>query len=369
MTALQSLRRAAGTLAGSPVLFVGGVATAAVVAPQTALSFVGNFGGEPLGGLAGLLGSALSILTFFVTPLIVAGTLGMAREALDEGRTSLDTFTGVARDRYVSLLLGFLLRVGLSLALGLVAAIVVFAGLVVLLFVVGVGASVGAGGGPGAILDAVGVGALALGALVLLVAALVFYVPLFFVQFFHVSVVTERAGAVDAFKRSFRAVRQNLLSSLGFTAVNFLVGVLPTAPLFAWVGLRLWERVQSPGFTPTGGFTLFSTTEVLALTAVVLVAQVVVATFQYTYATAFYGSVSEADPAGGDDPTTGAGTDDGPGPAEFETEPDAGGTGASAAARDPDADTAAGGGEGSRWAPDDGAGPDADSDDQRAGDR
>jgi hypothetical protein len=311
VTALQSLRRAVGTLAGSPVLFIGGVATAAVVAPQTALSFVGNFGGDPLNGLAGILGSALSVLTFFVTPLIVAGTLGMAREALDEGRTSLGTFTGVARDRYVSLLLAFLLQVGLSLALGVLAAIVVFVGLVVLLFVIGVGASAGAGGagGPGALLNAVGVGALVVLALTLLVAALVFYLPLFFIQFFHVSVVTERAGAVEGFKRSYRAVRHSLLSTLGFSVLNFLVGVLPTAPLFAWLGLRLWERVQSPGFTPTGDLALFSTTEVLALTAIVLVAQVVVVPVQYTYATAFYGAVSEADPPdAGDDPTTGVET-------------------------------------------------------------
>ena len=367
MTALQSFRRTVGTLAGSPVLLVGGLATAAVVAPQTALSFVGNFGGDPLNGLAGLLGSALSILTFFVTPLIVAGTLGMAREALDDGRTSLDTFTGVARDRYVSLLLAFLLQVGLVIALVLLAAVVVFVGLILLLFVVGFGASAGAGAGagagPGALLNAVGAGALAVVALTLLVAAVVYYVPLFFVQFFHVSVVTERAGAVEGFKRSYRAVRHNLLSSLGFSILNFAVGVLPTAPLLAWVGLRFWEQVQSPGFTPTGQLSLFSTTEVLALTGVVLLAQVVVVPFQYTFATAFYGAVSEADPADADDepapdageptstaaPDTALATD-----ADPDTTSDAG---ADTVADDGDVDD-------SRWAPDD-----ADSGDDDAGDR
>jgi hypothetical protein len=369
VTALQSLRRTVGTLVGSPVLLVGGLATAAVVAPQTALSFVGNFGGEPLNGLAGLLGSALSLLTFFVTPLIAAGTLGMAREAIDEGRTSLDTFTGVARDRYVSLLLAFLLRLGLVIALGILAGIVVFVGLLVLLFVVGLGASAGAGAGPGALLDAVGVGALAVLALTLLVAAVVFYLPLFFVQFFHVSVVTERAGAVEGFKRSYRAVRHNLLSSLGFAVLQFLVGVLPTAPLFAWIGLRFWERVQSPGFTPTGDLALFSTTELLAITGIVLVAQVVVVPFQYTFATAFYGEVSEADPADTDDePTTDAGAVEEPTTAEFETETDAGDsdagvTGSDTTVDDPDADTASDDGDDSRWAPDDG------SDDWRADDR
>ncbi len=321
MTALQSLRRAVGALAGSPVLFVGGVATAAVVAPQTLLSFVGNLGGEPLNGLAGIIASALSVLTFFVTPLIVAGTFGMAREALDEGRTSLATFTGVARDRYVSLLLAFLLQVGLSIVLAVLAAVVLFAGVVVLVFVVGLGVTAGAGAGPGGLLDAVGPGALVVGALILLVAALVFYVPLFFIQFFHVSVVTERAGAVEGYKRSFRAVRRNLLPSLGFTVLHFLVGVLPTAPLFGVAALRFWQRVQSAGFSPTGDFTLLSTTEVVALTAVVLVAQVVVVPLQYTYATAFYGSVSEAPPGDGDDdPTTDPGTAGASSTAAFETD-------------------------------------------------
>lgn len=341
------------------MLFVGGVATAAVVAPQTALSFVGNLGGQPLNGLAGILGSALSFLTFFVTPLIVAGTLGMAREALDEGRTSLDTFTGVARNRYVSLLLAFLLQVGLAIALGILAAIVIVTGLVVLLFVVGLGASAGAGAGPGALLDAVGVGALAVGALTLLVAALVFYVPLFFVQFFHVSVVTERAGAVEGYKRSYRAVRHNLLSSLGFTVLNFLVGVLPTVPLFAWFGLRFWERFQSGALSPAaaGNASLFSTTEVLALTAVVLVAQVVVMPLQHTYATAFYGDVSEDDPADAeDDPTTDAGAGDAATTAGMETDagvtsdPDSdAGSDAGATGSATSADTAS---DDSRWDPD-----------------
>jgi hypothetical protein len=363
VTALQSLRRAVGTLAGSPVLFVGGVATAAVVAPQTLLSFVGNLGGEPLNGLAGVVASALSALTFFVTPLIVAGTLGMAREALDEGRTSLATFTGVARDRYVSLLLAFLLQVGLSIVLGIVAAILLFVGVVVLIFVVGLGAAAGtgAGAGPGALLDAVGPGALVVGALVLLVAALVFYVPLFFVQFFHVSVVTERAGAVEGYKRSFRAVRRNLLSSLGFTVLQFLAGVLPTVPLFGVAALRLWQRLQSSGFSPTGDFTLLSTTEVVALTGVVLVAQVVVVPLQYTYATAFYGSVSEAPPDDGDDdPTTDPGTAGASSSAAFETDA---GVGSDAddrgdAAADPSGDADA---DDSAWAPDGAAGSRDDS--------
>lgn len=309
--ALHSFKRAVGTVAGSPVLLAGGVATAAIVAPQTVLSYVGNFGGAPLGGLSGVVASVLSVLTFFITPLVVAGTLGMAREALDEGRTSLDTFTGVARDRYVPLLLGFLLRVGLTVVLGLAAAVVGFLGLLALLFVVGVSAGAGGSLSPGALLDGVGVAAFAVLALTLVVAALVFYLPLFFLQFFHVSVVTERAGAVEGFTRSYRAVRQNLLSSLGFSALNIAVSVLPSVPLFAWVGLEAWERIQRGTLVQTTAetTTLLSTTEVLALTGVVVLAQVVLVPVQHTFATAFYGAASEPRESGADEGPT---SDDGP---------------------------------------------------------
>jgi hypothetical protein len=135
--------------------------------------------------------------------------------------------------------------------------------------------------------------------------------------------------------------------------LNFLVGALPTAPLFAWVGLRLWRRVQSPGFTPAGDLTLFSTTEVLALTGLVLVAQVVVVPLQHTYATAFYGEASEVDPGDADDdPTTDAGATAGRTTAGVETEP---GTDAGERAASGTVDDA--GGDDSRWAPDSDDGP------------
>lgn len=354
MAALHSLRRAVGAVAGSPVLLVGGVATAAIVAPQTVLSYVGNFGGDPLGGISGVVASVFSVLTFFITPLVVAGTLGMVREALDEGRTSLDTFTGVARDRYVSLLLAFLLRVGLTVVLGLAAAVVGFLGLLALLFVVGVGANAGGSPGPGALLDGVGVAALAVVALTLLVAALVFYVPLFFIQFFHVSVVTERAGAVEGFTRSYRAVRQNLLSSLGFSALNVAVGVVPSVPLFAWVGLRAWERIQRGTLVQTTAETtaLLSTTEVLALTGVVVLAQVVLVPVQHAFATAFYGVVGEPRESGADEgPASDDGeapavdTDPGTVPGEAEVDPAPGPGAESRPEPEPESDA--------QWAPDD----------------
>jgi hypothetical protein len=314
-------------------LFVAGLATAAVVAPQTALNFVGNLGGEPLGGVAGILGTGLGVLTFFVTPLIVAGAVGMAREAVADGATSVDTFLRVARERYVSLLLAFLVRVGITVALGILAAIVFLLGTVVFFFVVGLGGAAAApGADPGALFGAVGVVGVVLVVVVVLVAALLFYGPLFFIQLFYVAVAADGAGAIDGFRRSIRVVRENLLSTLGFWAVRTTVGLLSGAPVAVFAGLRLRQRVQSPGVTPAGE-PLFSTVEVVGITLAVLAVQVVVVPFQHTYATAFYGAAggwtddaeagdtgepTDADDAFGADETDafggtdGFGADDGP---------------------------------------------------------
>lgn len=292
MSAVQSLRQTSSALAGAPVLFVAGVATAALVAPQTALNFVGNFGGQPLGGAAGILGTGVTILTFFITPLVVAGAVGMAREAVENGDTSLDTFRRVARERYVSTLLAFLVRFGVVVVLGIAATIIGVVGLIVFVFAVGLGGAAGGLGpaaDPGALLGAVGtVGVLVL-VVVALVAGLVFYGPLFFIQLFYVAVAADGAGVIESYRRSIAVVRANLLSALGFTVIRTLVGLLSSVPVVALAGLRLWQRVQSPGVTPAGE-PLFSTVEVVGVTLAVLLAQAVVIPFQYTYATSFYGN-------------------------------------------------------------------------------
>jgi hypothetical protein len=307
------------TLAKSPVVFVGGLVTALVVAPQTGLGFVGQFLDSPLGGVAGLLGNLFSLLTFFVTPLIAAGTLGMAREALDEGATSLGTFRRVGTDRYLPLLVAFLLRVGIAIVLGLAALVVVVVGAVVAVFVVGVGPNAGGG-----IASGVGAGALAVAAVTVLVAALVFYGPLFFLQFFHVAVATDGAGAVEGYGRSYRLVRANLLSTLGYSVVTVAVSLLVVLPPLAAVGARLAQVVDSgptafqggAGPGAGAGVSLFSPVEVVLFTVGILALQVVVTPFQYTYARAFYDAVggdprsdSDSDPDPG--PETGTETDDG----------------------------------------------------------
>jgi len=82
-------------------------------------------------------------------------------------------------------------------------------------------------------------------------------------------------------------------------------------PLFAWVGLEVWERTQRGTLVQMTAetTTLLSTIEVLALTGVVVIAQVALVPVQHTFAAAFYGTASEPRESGADEGPT---SDDGP---------------------------------------------------------
>jgi len=304
--ALRALRQTAGALTESPVLFVGGLVAALVVAPQTALGFAAQLLDGPLGGAAGLLGNVLTLVTFFVTPAVVAGVLGMAREALDEGETSLATFGGVARARYVSMLGAFVLRVGITVVLGLAALAVVVVGLVVALLLADIDAGAAVANDPTLLLQPAVV---AVALLTALVALLVFYGPLLFLQFFAVAVATDGAGAVEGYKRSYRLVRRNVASTLGYSAVRVAVSLAVALPPLLVAGAQL-RRAFAGGFDPAAaGGAVFSPVQVAGLTAFVLAAQVVVTPFQHTYARAFYAAADTGEDDGdteGDDDTADA---------------------------------------------------------------
>lgn len=303
MPAIQSLQRAVATLTESPVLFVGGLAIAGIVAPQTALGFAGQFLGGSTAGVASLVGNGLTLVTFFLTPLVVAGTLGMAREALEEGQTSLATFSTVARERYLTLLLAVLLQVGIVLALGILALVVLVVGLAVALFFVDVGPSAAIATDPSRLLQP---DVLVVAVLTLLVAALVFYGPRVFLQFFAVAVVTDDAGPVEGYRRSVGLVRRNFVSTLGFTAVRVVLSLAVALPPLVATGLRLGGIAATGGSADPqtmAGAGVFSPAGVVALTAFVLVVQVVLMPFTQTYARAFYAA------AGGDEPGVDAAAD------------------------------------------------------------
>jgi hypothetical protein len=280
MAAIASLRRALGALAGSPVLFLGGLALGLVLLPQSAAQLAG----------VPLVPTLLQVLTFFVTPFVVAGLIGMADEALEDG-TAFSTLTTVGRERYVPLLFGNLIQFAIAAVFGIVVAIVA----VVFAVVVGVSA-VGAAGGFNP--AAVGGGVVVLAVVVFGVLLLAYLLVAFVIQFYSVAIVVDELGAIDGFRRSYRVVRSNLLPTLGFSLINLAVSVVSAVPVTGLVLWRTLDRLDSigagpaPGPGPTPGFgmaaDLFTTTEAVAISVVSLAVTMVLATFFRTYATAFY---------------------------------------------------------------------------------
>lgn len=284
MSAVQSLRTATGTLAREPVLLLGGLAYALVVLPQRALQLAG----------IPLVPALLQLVTFFVTPFVLAGVLGMAREALD-GETGFDAFTATGRARYVDLLLATLVEFGIQLAFGV-------AFLVLALIALAAG---GGGAGPVALVGA------ALG----VALAVVYLVVLFLIQFYPVVVVVDDTGPVDAVTDSVDFVRDNVVSTLGYTVVTVVLGGLAALPVSGFAAYRFLTSGPGTGDTPgpigggmspgpgsgagagapqmadlfAGGAGLgLSTPEVIALALVSAATTALFFAFRQTYATAFY---------------------------------------------------------------------------------
>jgi uncharacterized membrane protein len=281
MPALEALRTAVDSLVESPILFAAGLVYGLVLLPQTATQLLGL-------QFAPLL---LQVVTFFVTPFIIAGLIGMADESIAEGSTTLGRLSDVGRERYIPLLLGNLVQFGIVLVFIVLFAIVVLAGAVTL----GLGGVAGGGA-------AVAGGALVLVAVVALLV-LVFLVVSFFIQFYQVAIVAGEADTIEGYKESISLVRANLLATFGYSVINLVVGILTSAPI---TGFVVWRSLQqSGGFSGAGGAaggtppmaggtggaamgSLFSTTEAIALALITLALAMVLTTFQQTYATAFY---------------------------------------------------------------------------------
>jgi hypothetical protein len=282
MSAVQSLRTATGALSRNPVLFLGGLAYALVVFPQRALQLAG----------IPLAPAALQLLTFFVTPFVVAGVVGMAREALD-GDTSFGALTATGRERYVDLLLVTLVEFGIQLAFGVAFLVLALLAVVV---------SAGGGVGPAAIV----------GAAVGLLLALAYLVVLFLIQFYPVVVVVDDAGPVDAITDSVAFVRANVVSTLGYSAVTVALGLLASLPVAGFAAYRTLTGApggdtpgpigggMSPGGPGAGGTPQMgdllaggsglglSTPEAAALALVSALTTTLFFAFRHTYATAFY---------------------------------------------------------------------------------
>lgn len=312
MVVVTALRSALETLLREPVLFLAGLLVGLITLPQNAAQLAG----------IPLVPTALQVLTFFVTPFVVAGLLGMADEARS-GDTSLGTLRRTGRERYTALLLGNLLEFALVTALSIALVIVL---LLVVAVVVG-GSALAGGFDPSAVSPA----AAGIAFLVVALGLLAFLLVVFFVQFFSVAIVVEEAGPVDAFTRSYRVVRENLLATFGYSVVTVVVGVVTTVPL---TGAVLWRTIGSlealdAGAGAGGGMpvapgaglgavgTVFSPVEIAALSAISLLLSTVLTTFSKTYAVTFFRAVTSG-ARDGDDETDGEDTVGALGPDDLE---------------------------------------------------
>ncbi|MFB6124168.1 MAG: hypothetical protein ABEJ78_12010 [Haloferacaceae archaeon] len=284
MAVLESLRSAVDALSRNRALFLAGLGYGLLVLPQNALQLA----------RVPLAPTALSVVSFFLTPFVVAGLLGMADESLD-GDTSLSTLRTVGRDRYVPLLLGNLVRFGIHLVFAVVAVAV----LVVLLFTTGLASAVATGGvAPGSVGGAVLLPAVSILALL----ALLFLLVTLFVQFYDVAVVVDGVGPIDGFTRSVGFVRDNVLATVGYSLVNLAVALVVNLPVAGYVALKSVSNSETMGAgtpVPTdfsqlgagafgGGPSPFSTPELVALVAASLLTSALLLAFRQTYATAFY---------------------------------------------------------------------------------
>ena len=269
MAAIEALQTAVGTLRRNPVLFLAGLILGLILLPQTVVQFL----------QVPLLPFALQVVTFFVTPFVVAGLLGMADEGLS-GRTGLGTLTGVGRERYLPLLLGNVVQFAIVAVFGIAFTIGAFAAILSL------GISTGGQFAP----EAMSAGTLLVigGAFLLLMLA--FLVVYFFVQFFSVAIVVAEEGPISGFTASYGFVRRNLLSTLGYSVITFIVALVTSTPITGFVLLRTLQNAgtQTPEQAPAATAGLFSPAEVAAIAVFSLALSTVLQTFQQTYAVAFW---------------------------------------------------------------------------------
>lgn len=273
MGAISALSTSVGTIKRNSVLFAVALAVTVVNYALTGVTMVLP---QPTAGIASLPLSALSML---VMPFFIGGLLSMAHEGLN-GTTGLDTFIDGAKSNYVSLLGAMVL---FAVMFSIIMFVVMIA--VIIIAVAGVGASA-TGGGSGMASGGT------LGATVLLglFGILAILVPVFFLQFYMTAIVVSDLEIGAAFKQSAELVRQNLLSTLGYTGITLTVG------LVAGVGasvISLAQQMYGPTSTmpmsememtlPEIGVGMF-----VALLAASVILMTIIATFGSVYQVAFY---------------------------------------------------------------------------------
>lgn len=274
MGARSELYTAVDVLSRNRVVFVAAFVAWLVNIPASAVQFAGPR------SLVPFLSMGVSGVLLFVTPFIEGGLLGMAQEGL-AGRTSLGTFVGEGRSNYLRLLAGRLLIVGVLIGAYLLVLVV---GLVVIL---GAGAAGMAAGGP----DVFGSAFLLFLVLFVVVGLLVVFTPLFFLQFYAPAIVVDDRGIVDSFKESYRLVRANVASVLGFDAVVVTISLVGSLPF--WVLFVREFQPLEPGAT-YAPFASLSPSAVAGYFVASLVIGVPVVALFRTYHVAFFVDLAES---------------------------------------------------------------------------
>lgn len=217
MATIRSLTESFGVLKRNPIVFAAGLLYAVILLPQTALSLMG----------VPIVPRFVQAVTFFITPFVFAGLLGMVYEGRVRD-TGFGTFTTIGKKKYVSVLAGNLIQTAITL----IFIVVTF---FVMLFFVGIGISAAQGAGE-SVLGSIGVASIALfGGLVF-----VFLLVMFLLQFYAPAIVADNVGALEGYKRSVGLVKRNFLETLGFGLLNLLISALLLLPAVALVVLTVF---------------------------------------------------------------------------------------------------------------------------------
>ena len=284
MGVVQSLTESLGVLKRNPVVFAVGVLYAVILLPQTALSLM-NIPFVP---------QLLQLLTFFLTPFVLAGLLGMVYEGRVRS-TGIGTFVKIGKSKYLSLLAANLIQV----AIGITFAIVSFFVLIALTFILGIGVATAS---PESGLAAFGITfAVAVGGLLL-----VFLFVQFFLQFYAPAIVVDNVSFVGGYRRSVGVVKRNIVQALGFGLVNLLLALLLISPgillaVAAVLGLGPFGGVSAAGpgaagvgtagasgISGTTGATGFGSLLTGGMVAYSFVMTVVMTPFRTAFSVSFY---------------------------------------------------------------------------------
>lgn len=287
MGATSALFSAGNALRRNPIILAGIVPLTIVNALRNSAYFAGVLPYPPFRSYV-----VLTIVWILIVPFFDGGIYGMAQEALD-GPTRLETFRHEARDNYVRLLFGSLLKIAISVAAAIIGSIVLLVFLFVVFLFVGVALGrptlqVGLGGG-GAI------GIFLLLPLILLLLGYLSTLPvIFFIQFYSAAIVVSDTPVSEGFRKSVRLVRNALASTLGYSLLYVMIGLLDTVPFWYFTvahgnptGLN-----SVPASVPSVPLDELLSGSLMLLTVVV---SIVVGAFLRTYRISYYVTLIETE--------------------------------------------------------------------------